>query len=302
VILCTHKISLRFHKSEKDWSSPVFLGSRFCEPLRWLSELSRDREWVELGIEELGKISQLTQFIFNSSINKKFQNNHRANWLTKNNKMKTTRILFSMGENVRISPRIYSDNKIDVEPGDLSKFAPMGNGCYGYQNSDDSNPFLGAPKQDACGGIIYFDNSITKQDFEALMRIMGIQPANFVNQRNDFALFCSESEEPGKDGYLAQIRVVPKFGLCYLFGAINEDEYDNFFEQKMNICETLWLFIENERKRWGTSFMQDEEKGLIGLFGGDGDFKREELSFGLMLENSYYNICRIWSRGWLVTK
>jgi len=178
----------------------------------------------------------------------------------------------------------------------------MGNSFYGYQKKDDDNPFLGAPKQDACGGIIYFGNSIAKSDFEALMRIMGIQPAHFVNPRKDFALFGAESEEPGKDGYLTQIRVVPKFGLSCLFGAIDDAQYENFPDQQMSITETLWLFIETERKRWGTSFTQDKEKGLRGLFDGDGDFAREELSFGFMLENNYYNICRIWSRAWLVTK
>ena len=217
--------------------------------------------------------------------------------------MEATRIVFDMGGKIRISPPIYSDNKIDVEPGDLSKFAPMGNSCYGYQTRNDSNPFLGAPEQDACGGIVYFDNSITKADFEALMRIMEVQSAHVSNPGKDFALFGAESEQPGKDGYLTQIRVVPKFGLRYLFGAIkDETEYNNFVEQQMTVVETLWLFIESERKRWGTSFTQDKEKGLRGLFGGDGDFAREELSFGFMLENNYYNICRIWSRAWLVTK
>jgi hypothetical protein len=57
------------------------------------------------------------------------------------------------------------------------------------------------------------------------------------------------------------------------------------------------IFINN---RWGTSSFED--KGLYKKFGGDGDMKREELAFGLIVENEYYGIYRIWSRAWLVTK
>lgn len=32
--------------------------ARIGEPLRWLSELSREREWIELGIKELSLIFQ----------------------------------------------------------------------------------------------------------------------------------------------------------------------------------------------------------------------------------------------------
>lgn len=215
---------------------------------------------------------------------------------------KPMRLLFDLGGKIRISPPIWPDHKLNIQPGDLSKFAPYGNGVYGYQNRQGSNPFTSAPTQEANGGIIYFDNGIAKADFEALMRILEVQPRYVVKPSKDYAVFTAESKQPGKDGYLVQMRIISKFGLLHMFGALTDAEYEKFPEQEMTIVEALWSFIEQERKRWGTSFHQDGVKGLCGLFGGDGDFAREELSFGFILENDYYNIYRIWSRAWLVTK
>ncbi len=211
-----------------------------------------------------------------------------------------TRIVFNPGDKVRVSPSIWPDHKLDIQPGDLSKFAPYGNRVYGYQDRNGSNPFTSAPSQEARGGVIYFGNDVTKSDFEALMRIMGIQPAHVVKPSKDFAVFTAESKRPNKDGYLAQMRIVSKFGLCFMFNALIDAEYEKFPEQELSIVEALWSFIEQERKHWGTSWMDD--KGLGGKFGGDGNFAREELSFGFILENDYHHIFRIWSRAWLVTK
>lgn len=213
-----------------------------------------------------------------------------------------TRIVFDLGGKIRISPPIWPDHKLDIQPGDLSKFVPYGNGVYGYQNREGSNPLTSAPPQEACGGVIYFGNDITKVDFKALMHIMEVQPKHVVKPSKDFAVFIAESKQPGKDGYLAQMRVVSKFGLRFMFNTLTDAEYEKFPEQELTVVEALWSFIEQERKRWGTSFSQDGTKGLRGLFGGDGDFAREELSFGFMLENDYHNVYRIWSRAWLVTK
>lgn len=210
-----------------------------------------------------------------------------------------TRIVFDLGDKIRISPPIWPNHKLNAQPGDLSKFTSYGNGVYGYQDHNGGNPFRSAPSQEACGGVIYFGNGVVKADFKALMRVMGVQPGYITKPSKDFAVFTAESNQPGEDGYLVQMRIVSKFGLRFMFGAISETEYERFPEQELTMVEALWSFIEHERARWGTSF---GAKGLDGLFGGDGDFAQEELSFGFMLENDYHNICRIWSRAWLVTK
>lgn len=207
-------------------------------------------------------------------------------------------VAFDLGNKIRISPPIWPNHKLNVQPGDLSQFTPYGNGVYGYQERKGNSPFTSAPSQEACGGVIYFGNEVTKTDFEALMRIMEVQRG--VIPSKDFAVFTAESEQPGKDGYLTQMRIVSKFGLRFMFGAINEVEYDKFPAQELTMTEVLWSFVEQEKKRWGTSWMED--KGLGGKFGGDGDFACEELAFGFMLENNYHHVYRIWSRAWLVTK
>ncbi len=208
-------------------------------------------------------------------------------------------IAFDQGDRIRISPPIFTDTTLKMQPGDLTKFAPHGNGVYGYQNRDGSTPFTQAPSQEACGGVIYFDNHVDKEDFMALMHIAGIQDRHDVNPSKDYAAFVEEAEEPGIAGYLTQMRIVSKFALRHMFDALDETGYKNFPSQDISIAEALWCFMEHERKRWGTDFGGGK---LAGLFGGDGDFAQEELSFGFMIENSYFSIFRIWSRAWLVTK
>lgn len=207
------------------------------------------------------------------------------------------RLVFDFGDEIHVSPPIWPDQTLNIEPGDLSQFAPQGNGVYGYQFPKSFNPFKYAPQQEPAGGIIYFGCDIKRVDLDALLRILEVK-----SDWKDYAVFIAESKKPGKDSYLTQMRIVSRFGLRFMFGAISDRNYDSFPDQKVSIAEGLWAFMEIERKRWGISFMEDGKKGLRGLFGGDGHFAREELAFGFMVENHYHNVYRIWSRAWLVTK
>lgn len=202
-------------------------------------------------------------------------------------------ITFDLGGKVRVSPRLWPGRVLPIQPGDLTKFAPYGNGVYGYQRGK-GNPFTAAPPQDAAGGVLYFGNEITKEDFLALMRIMNVRGGD-----HDYGAFTAESKKPGKDGYLRQLRTVSTFGLRFMFGALTEGEDERFPLQQLSVAEALWSFVEHECKDWGTSFGSPK---LSGKFGGDDDFMQEELSFGFTVENDYHNIYRIWSRAWLVTK
>jgi hypothetical protein len=199
---------------------------------------------------------------------------------------------------LRLSLPVDKKTGFTLDPRDLSIVAPKGNGVYGYQ-SPERIPFLEAPTQDPTGGVIYFENGVKKEDFEALTRILNIGSTK-PPYSLQYAAFIQESSEPQKDGYLKQMRVVSKFGLRFLFGAISENAYENFPHQLMTMTEALWSFVESEKKNWGTYF--DESPKLDGKFGGDGYYAKEELSFGLMVENAYDNVYRIWSRAWLVTK
>ncbi|MDP2637084.1 MAG: hypothetical protein Q8P03_00505, partial [bacterium] len=133
------------------------------------------------------------------------------------------RIIFNFGDKVRISPPIWLEHKLEIQPGDLSKFAPSGNGVYGYQNREERNPFTSAPPEEPCGGVVYFGNDIAREDFEALMRVLGVKERSW-----DYGAFLAESSHPGKEGFLTQMRVVSKFGLRFMFHALSENEYGRF--------------------------------------------------------------------------
>ena len=205
------------------------------------------------------------------------------------------RIVFDLGDKIRISPPMWPNNKLQIQPGDLTKFVPYGNGVYGYQEPDHKNPFLSAPPQEASGGTVYFDCNISKADFHALLRLLQVKADD-----KDYAVFTAESETPGKDGFIAQMRIVSRFALCFMFGAISDMESKQFPNQELTVKETLEAFVTHERERWGTSWIDDER--LSGLFGGDGNFACEQLAFGFIQENEYFGVYRIWSRAWLVTK
>ena len=199
-------------------------------------------------------------------------------------------------DQVRISPNIWSNMIGKIQPGDLSVVAPYGSGVYaGLIQNKQINPFTSAPLGESSGGIIYLDSLFKKEDFETALELMGVR-----GKEKDYAAFTLVSQNPLKDRYLKQMRLISKFGLEYAFDAITKKEYDIFPEQQLNVSEALLAFVEDERKTWGT-FWRDKSK-LQGKFGGDGEYACEQLGFGFMVENAYHEIYRIWSRTWLVTK
>lgn len=195
---------------------------------------------------------------------------------------------------VVISPPIWHGRNIEVQPGDLSKFAPYGNGVYGYQKKNILDPIRGDPPQEPNAGIVYFENDVKREDFQAFLRVMGIDA-----DRRDYAAFIKNAHEPLKERYFKQMRLISKLGLRFAFGVLQEPDYESFKEQELTTGDALWAFMEAEKERFGTSF---GDPRIEGKMGGDGHFAREELSFGFMHENEYNQIYRIWSRAWLVTK
>ena len=206
-----------------------------------------------------------------------------------------------MNGTLRVSPPLFIENKTGVDPADLTQFAPHGNGVYGYQEGV-VNPLKTAPPQDDTGGFLHFGNGVSREEFDALMSITGVC-SRWVRengrQSHDYAVFYQESDNPGRDGYLSQVRIVSKFALRFMFGSLAESDYDSFQDQDLSMIDDLWGFMQNEKKKYGTGFGGSK---LSGLFGGDGDFAQEELCFGFMVENNYHHVYRIWSRAWLVTK
>ncbi len=202
---------------------------------------------------------------------------------------------------VRLSPPLFLNNRTNTSPADLSQFTPQGNGVYGLQGGL-VDPFHMGEIMEAAGGVVFFGPPKHREDFMGMLRVLGIANTNLdVGDAHNchYWAFVKDSEQPGEDGYLRQMRVVHRFGLRFLFGAIGDVGYDEFPDQPISLPDFLWAFIQDQVKLYGTGFTNQE---LAGTFGGDGDFAREALSFGLMIENSYHKVYRIWSRAWLVTK
>lgn len=211
--------------------------------------------------------------------------------------METTLIEARSGEIKEYGTNRISIKKCDYQPGDLSKFAPYGSGFYGYQPLI-LDPFKTAPPQENTGGIIFFpadSRDSFKTKFQSTLELLGVKIT-----ANDFSVFQLESENPQKDGYLKQMRIVSKFASRCHFNAITDSEYESFHNQEINTFDFLMHFIDSEIKKWGTSCF--DNNGLWGKFGGDGNYAKEALCFGFTIENSYFGIYRIWSRAWLVTK
>lgn len=205
------------------------------------------------------------------------------------------RLVFDFGTLVKLTPPLWPNGTPEFDPSDLTKLVPNGNGVYGYQDRPGCDPFRAAPSMEESGGIVYFGSTVDPGDFRALLRVLGIKA-----DTKGFGLFVAESAEPDRDGYIVQMRLATDFALKYLFRLKEPEMAKVLVIREESIGGALDAFMDAERQRWGTTWMKDQ--GLHGMFGGDGDFACEELAFGLMVENEYYGVYRIWSRAWLVTK
>ena len=199
-----------------------------------------------------------------------------------------------------VYPADWPKPGLTLKPGDLTRFAPQGTGVYGYQAPAGATPFVAAPPHEDCGGLVFFGNDVVADDFHGMLRLLGI--SGKWKGADKYAVFTTTASVPGAEGYLAQMRIVSDFALQFMYRALNEQETEQLPLQSIPWDQALWHFIEQEKERFGTSFGECRQNRLEGVFGGDGERACEELSFGLMLENSYHHVFRIWSRAWLVTK
>jgi hypothetical protein len=198
-----------------------------------------------------------------------------------------------------------------VAPGDLTKYAPIGLGLRApavMQPWDDLNavvargsfygsaertgdPFEDAPVNDAAGGCVYFDSGTDPAGLAALLTILDVQSGSTA-----YAVYAAESANPPRDRYLAQIRII-NFDAMDLFGA-RPDPGDVFTPQPLDVGQLINAFIDAQQNRWGRGMSSE----LRGTLDGDGDWAKEKLAFGFLIENGSNGVYRLWSRPWLVTK
>jgi len=214
---------------------------------------------------------------------------------------------------IHISPSVWPGRAVPVQPGDFSKFAPGGMGMgdvsfpirpwddplgaspgrfYGYE-APTFDPYQRAPLSCAAGGTVYFDSGIERADFDTVLRVLEVQTGNTF-----YAVFLAEAENSVEQKFLAQIRLVSADALHRMFHVEGLPETMDWVRQVIPLNDLLWRFIEIETEAYGTGMGRE----LRGAFGGDGDWAKESLCFGFMIENNDMGVYRLWSRAWLVTK
>ncbi|MFT3730336.1 MAG: hypothetical protein QM780_02770 [Hyphomicrobium sp.] len=202
---------------------------------------------------------------------------------------------------------------LPVMPGDFSHYAPDGMGLsvplvvrpwdslegavraqghYGLA-ARETDPVRAAPHYDARGGVIYFDAGDEWQTLSAALMLMGVHLLE-----KDFAVFFASAAEPEEQRYADQARIIRRSTLAHLYGV--RDEVGALQPQTATVGDYIQQFLAEQRDKWdgGGAF----SPAMYGMFGGDGDWAKEDLCFGFMVENGYLGVYRIWSRAWLVTK
>ena len=203
----------------------------------------------------------------------------------------------------------WPGRELPVHPGDLSRAVPQGLGLnvpimitpygvgpdLGYYGLDQpsTDPFHGAPTQEACGGLLYFDDDVDIAMLRNALVVIGVHMP-----RKDYAVFAAEAKDPLAERYLDQVRIISKGALGNFF-AVGE-EARALPDQELTLGEYIDHFIAEQKEKWSDGYAFSGK--LRGTLGGDGDWAKESLAFGFFVENTYWSVYRLWSRPWLVTK
>ncbi len=206
-------------------------------------------------------------------------------------------------------PADWPGRPLALMPGDFSRAVPHGMGLdgplvvrpwddplkvlsgpnyYGFENGE-SDPVRGAPTQYAEGGVIYFDADRSWDLVAPALSLIGMHLA-----MRDFAVFAGAARDPIADRYLDQVRIVSRHGVGHIFG-LGKELADIPAEQPLTLEGYVQQFLAEQQEKWSWS-------NLRGTAGGDGDWAKERLAFGVMVENWYWRVYRLWSRPWLITK
>ncbi len=213
-----------------------------------------------------------------------------------------------------VLPTSWPGQALRIMPGDFSQYVPQGLGLgppivvrpwdnplemltrpnyYGF-DAPETDPIRAAPSQLGGGGVIYFDDQIGPAAVRALLEAMEVHTI-----RRDFAVFAGDAGDTRRERYLVQARIMSLPALKNLFGA--SEPAAQLQEQPVTVEEFVLAFLDQQRQRWNNS-RYAFGRNLAGTLGGDGDWAKESLGFGFMVENSYWGVYRVWSRPYLVTK
>jgi len=198
---------------------------------------------------------------------------------------------------IDISPSIWPDKTLKIQPGDLRLFAPPGKLDVGLLPGGEAahdthlnrpaDPFLAAPMTAPAGGTAYLQSEPAASDLAALLRLFRVDAA-----ATDYAAFVERAVNPLGQRYLTQLRLVRTAALVSIYGALSLEEMRSFPAQSLTIGDLLPAFIGAERNVWE----QGRSPGVLRGLGTLGSQVAETLGFGFMVENAHYGVYRVWSR------
>ena len=201
---------------------------------------------------------------------------------------------------IDISPSIWPNKTLKIQPGDLRLFAPPGKLDVGLLPGGEAahdthlnrpaDPFLAAPMTAPAGGTAYLQSEPAASDLAALLRLFRVDAA-----ATDYAAFVERAVNPLGQRYLTQLRLVRTAALVSIYGALSLEEMRSFPAQSLTIGDLLPAFIGAERNAWE----QGRSPGVLRGLGTLGSQVAETLGFGFMVENAHYGVYRVWSRVWL---
>ncbi len=155
------------------------------------------------------------------------------------------------------------------------------------------------------GGLIFFDDSnYSPTTLRKTLELLGI-----TNKRcptREYAIYILHSKSPRQDGYLIQIRFVSSFALEFYY----EQKEEAKRCKEVDIATIMCGFIEHEKSGYGYRMPEQKEGEVLiltptnirnptlyrAINATGNEFGSFGLGFGLLVENSYHSIYRIWSR------
>ena len=185
-------------------------------------------------------------------------------------------------------PMGYGGGPMVMMPWDDVDSVVSRRGFYDWQ-PHGGDPMRNAPRTDPQGGVVYFDARENPERLTVLFDMLGVEAF-----ARDYTAIWADSDDFARDGFLTCLRVINRGGLARL----DHEAAASLPDQGLRAGELLQRFVAEETRRYS----RGGGGSLSGTLGGDGDWAYEDLCFGMMVENAYWQVYRIWSRPWLVTK
>jgi len=187
---------------------------------------------------------------------------------------------------------------LPVQPGDLRLFAPSGAVDVGLapgrvpahdsHRDRPAEPLRAAPLTEPAGGAVY----IRRADARGSGGPHAAAARHAVAA--DYAAFLARAHDLLELRYLTQLRLLRVLALVSIYQALSPAETRSFPDQRLTIGELIPAFIAGERQRWSARLAQpptaDPSEPRV----------QPALAFGLMIENAFYGVYRLWSRAWLL--